>query len=48
MTNHLTLQFIFGVANQLNTARAISEVEVTEEFDRVSNIGDGDGVEVFH
>jgi hypothetical protein len=48
MTNHLILQLIFGVANQLNTAGAISEIEVTEKFDRVSNIGDSDSVEVFH
>jgi hypothetical protein len=48
MTNHLILQLILSVTNQLNATGAISEIEVTEEFDRESYVVDGDGVEVFH
>jgi hypothetical protein len=44
MSNHHLSHLLLVIGNQLITARAISKVKVLEEYDRESDVVDGDAV----
>jgi hypothetical protein len=44
MSSHELFHLLLVIGNQLNATRAISEIEILEEYDRESYVVDGDGV----
>jgi hypothetical protein len=44
MSNHHLSHLLLVIGNQLNATRAIGKVKVLEEYDRESDVVDGDAV----